>query len=251
MPVSFRRLFPLSIVAALGCSHTTPGASPHDMSAAKHEQHAAAEDRSANRHADRYDATATDETEHCAGRAPNGEASDPVCWTIDTNPTNRELRDARRHHKAAAAHRAASAALREAEAKACVGLSELNRDMSPFVHLGDITSVAQLTRTEQVGKKSREKLVGATVTFRAVEGLTAEGLQRVIDCHLARGAAMGHQMPEMPYCPLVPKGVHALVRATGAGFEVDLTADDAASAAEVLRRAEALRVVPVGKSAAQ
>jgi hypothetical protein len=78
------------------------------------------------------------------------------------------------------------------------------------------------------------------VTIRAVPGLTAEWLQRVVDCHVARNAALGHVVPEMPYCPLVPKGVHATVSSVHGGFAVAIRADDGEGAQEVLRRAEAL-----------
>ena len=83
-------------------------------------------------------------------------------------------------------------------------------------------------------------VLGATVTLRAVRGLSAAWLDRVLACHLARNAALGHEVPEMPTCPLVPPGVSTVVRATRAGFEVDVRADTAEGAAEVLRRARLL-----------
>ena len=86
-------------------------------------------------------------------------------------------------------------------------------------------------------------LVGATITFRAVRGLTREWLQRLVDCHLARNAALGHDVPEMPECPLVPPGVTARVSSVGAGFAVEVRADTDEGAVEVLRRARSL--VPV------
>ena len=48
-----------------------------------------------------------------------------------------------------------------------------------------------MTETVKSGKSSTQKDVGATVVFRAVPGMTAEWLQRVVDCHLARAAAVG------------------------------------------------------------
>lgn len=90
------------------------------------------------------------------------------------------------------------------------------------------------------GRGSTQKEVGATVVFRAVPGMTAEWLQRVVDCHLARAAAVGHDMPEMSYCPLMPNGVKAKVTSVGNGFAVNLSADDAATVAEIQKRAQAL-----------
>lgn len=78
------------------------------------------------------------------------------------------------------------------------------------------------------------------MTFRAMPGMTAQYLQRVIDCHLARNAALGHEVPEMPSCPLVPKGVTAKVEPTSTGFAVEVRADDVETANEVLRRARTL-----------
>lgn len=47
-------------------------------------------------------------------------------------------------------------------------------------------------------------------------------------------------MPEMPYCPLVPKDVSASVTATDTGFELAIRSDDPEVAREILKRAEAL-----------
>jgi hypothetical protein len=70
--------------------------------------------------------------------------------------------------------------------------------------------------------------------------MTAEWLQRVIDCHLARAAAAGYQMPEMTYCPLTLKGVTAKVTSVGDGFAVDIKAQDPGTVNLVIARAEAL-----------
>jgi len=67
-----------------------------------------------------------------------------------------------------------------------------------------------------------------------------EWLQRIVDCHLARNAAVGHDMPEMADCPLVPRGAKASVRSVGDGFAVDVSSEAAESAAEIWRRAQLL-----------
>lgn len=147
------------------------------------------------------------------------------------------------HRAAAAQHRAASAALRAAEAQACVGISPEDRDMSPFEHAGDIASVGPFVESVSVGGEGGgvyKRPAGAVVTFLAVPGMTAEWLQRLVDCHLARNAALGNVVPEMPNCPVVPRGAEARVQSNGNGFAVEIRSDDPATAREILARAQRL-----------
>jgi hypothetical protein len=147
----------------------------------------------------------------------------------------RTMRNA--YRELAQKHRAASTALLEAEARACSGLSEDDRDISPFYHREDIASVSPFKETVKAGKGTTQKEVGVTVVFRAVPGLTAEWLQHVMDCHVARAAAVGHYMPEMAYCPLVPNGAKANVTSAGGGFAVNVFANDDATIAQIKQRA--------------
>jgi hypothetical protein len=215
----------------LGCA-ADPGTQPHDMSAAQHAAMAKNEESAAAGHTEQHDPNATKATEVCSSKGG--------CWTSRSNPTAQHSDEAKHHHELAAKHRAAAAALTDAEKRACVGVSDDDRDISPFHHREDIQLVSSLTETVNAGKSSTKKEVGATVVFRAVPGMTAEWLQRVVDCHLARAAAVGHDMPEMSYCPLMPKGVKAKVTSAGNGFAVNLSADDAATVAEIKKRAQAL-----------
>jgi hypothetical protein len=224
------------------CASSTPGTQPHDMSEAAHEQQAAAHAQEAAAHAAQVDADARALGERCRA-ARRGEASTPpglVCWTSVVNPTDVHRQQAEEHRRLAEAHRAASASLRAAEARACAGISPADRDASPFERVEDIASVAPYREDRGTPRSPRLRTAGAIVTFRAVPGMTAEWLQRLVDCHLARNAALGHQVPEMPACPLVPKGVTARVESTGDGFAVIVRADDEATAREVLARAERL-----------
>jgi hypothetical protein len=159
---------------------------------------------------------------------------------VDPSQAEARRAEAARHRELAAAHRTAAEALRDAEARACVGLTDADRDESPFSHHADIAEVSELTEVVPAGRGTATRVVGATVVIRAVPGLTAEWLTRVVDCHLARNAALGHDVPEMPDCPLVPAGVTAHVRSAGGGFAVDVRADGQDQALEVLRRARAL-----------
>jgi len=178
-------------------------------------------------------------TPHAAQYDPTATGSEPS-WTAISASNEDNARAAEAHRSQAADHRAASAALREAEGRACVGISQSNRDMSPFDHTDDITNVAPLS--EPTGDDSgRKRMVGATVTFRAVPGMTAEWVQREVNCHLARNLSLGNVVPEMPNCPLVPKGAQARVTSTGNGFAVSIRSDNESTAREILARAQRLR----------
>lgn len=182
-------------LAGAGCagSHT----SPEELSIAKHEQAASGDEAEATRH----------ETQ----------------WSSKTNPTEAHKRHIAKHRKEAAEHRAAAQALRDAEASACAGISEEDRDVSPFFHREDITSVAEIRPDGDWDATRKDTEVGARAVFRALPGLTAEWLQRVVDCQIARAAAVGYDMPEMTYCPLALREVKARVSSTGNGFAVDVT----------------------------
>lgn len=210
------------------------------MSVAEHAAAAAREDRNATGHASEHDPAAVkDRNSRCAG---SSRSPADICWGSETNPTAEHLQEAERHRKMAADHRAGAQALREAEARACGGIADEDRDISPFFHGKDIERTEPLVvkSRQQGGTGEHEATVGAVVYFRPVPGLTQELFQRVINCHLARNASMGHVAAEMPYCPLVPKGVTAVVRSDGARFAVELRGQDDEAAREVLRRASLL-----------
>jgi hypothetical protein len=199
------------------------------MSAAGHEKTANIEEAEAAEHAARFDPTQTTTRRVCGGRAP--------CWSQELNPTAGHRADAAKLQSTAAEHRKAADALRAAEAKACADLDAADRDLSPFFHRDDIESVEPLYRN--AGSRSRA-LIGATVAFKEIPGLSRDWMQKSLDCHLARNAALGFDAPEMAFCPLAAKGVHADARKGGGHIRVEITADDGATAEEVLRRAQLL-----------
>jgi hypothetical protein len=166
-------------------------------------------------------------------------ANAAICWTSVSHPTAETRLRAEMHRRKAADHRAASQQLRNAESQACAGIPERDRDESPFLHREDIESVAPLyaPRSSKIGG---QRLVGATVRFRAVPGMTAEWLQRIVECHMARNAALGYEMPEMNECPLMIKSATATVTSTGNGFAVNVRSNDIEAAQAIQRRAEAL-----------
>jgi hypothetical protein len=215
----------------LGCA-ADPGTQPHDMSQAQHEAMAKQEDQASAAHAEQHDPDAKQSQTTCSSKGG--------CWTSVSNPTAEHAADADKHRELAKKHRAASSALASAEASACVGISDDDRDVSPFDHREDIQSVSTYSENVKSGKGAVAKVMGATVVFRAVPGMTAEWLQRVVDCHLARAASVGHEMPEMDYCPLELKGVKAKVTSVGNGFAVNISSDDDNTVEQIKKRALAL-----------
>lgn len=218
------------LVLLAACAAT--GTQPQDMSSAQHEAMARREDQNAAAHAAQYDPAAKVNRGRCGTTPLTGD----ICWSSIVNPTASHVKQAEEHRQLAAQHRGASRVLVEAEARACTGVSDLDRDMSPFAHREDIAKVEpSVAAPNGVPQKG-----GATVFFRAVPGLTVSSLQRIVDCHLARNAALGHDVPEMTYCPLVPKDVTARVTTIGSELAVEITSTDPTTVQEVLRRARAL-----------
>lgn len=205
------------------------GTRPSDMTGAEHEAHAAAERKESTQHARQYDPNALT----CPPYVP-GECS--PYWRSATNPTERHAEEAVKHRQLAEKHRAASAVLRDAEASACQGIPAADRDMSPFNHREDIVRVERIER-EVLGPGG---LRGARVIFRAQPGMTAESLQRLVDCHVARWAALGIDDPDVAYCPLALNGVSAKVKSVVGGFAVEIVAKDEKTAGAVVGRAQAL-----------
>lgn len=230
--MSTSRIWTASLFVTMTACGGASGTQPHDMSVPGHEAAAAQEDSQAEEHAAQHDPAAAKTEERCTA------GKNRVCWA-DTS-TDGHMKSAEEHRELAAKHRAASKALVDAEARACEGISEEDRDMSPFEHRADIVSVSKLQKEKQVGKSTATSDVGATIVFRATPGLTAEWLQRVVDCHLARNAAVGHDMSEMPSCPLVPRNVQAKVRSVGDGFAVDVSSDDPRTVTDIWSRAQQL-----------
>ena len=222
-----------TLMLLLGCA-ADPGTQPRDMSVAQHEAKAEQEQKAADEHAAQHDPAANARATQCSGKSG--------CWTSVSNPTARHAEDAQKHRELAQKHRAASAVLSETEARSCAGITADDRDISPFYHREDIASVSPLLEDIKSGKGVVKKEVGTTIVFRAVPGLTAEWLQRLADCHIARAAAVGHEMPEMNYCPLVVDGARAKVTSVGDGFAVNVSADEASAIAEIVKRGQALQV---------
>ncbi len=83
-------------------------------------------------------------------------------------------------------------------------------------------------------------LTGATLIMPASRGLTAEWLQHVVECKMARDDSAGAPYLERTTSPLALKDITATVRSVGDGFAVTIESTNENSAKEVLRRARAL-----------
>ncbi len=172
-----------------------------------------------------------------AGAKPCADMNDlyEICWTRWDTPEEHRFQ-AQKHRRLAAAHRAESDALRVAESEACVGIAEVDRDISPFLHSEDILATERL---DPAATENWSTVPVVRVTFRAVPGLDEKALSRLVGCHLARNAALGHDVPEMDFCPLVPPGVEATVGKVGDQLFVTIAAHES-TLHEVRRRAETL-----------
>lgn len=223
-------LLALLVVASSIVACATAGTRPQDMSAAGHEAAAQQAEGTAAEHAAQFDPNATTSYSNCTPSAQNRA----VCWESTLNPTTTHRKQAEQHRAAAAAHRAASQKLIEAEATACGGVAEEDRVQSPFSRREDLQRITLDDR--EAARLTAKEPAGATVYFRAVPGLTQEWFQRILDCHIARNASMGFNLPEMPYCPLAVQGVTARVSSVGNGFAVELRAKTPEQIAELQRR---------------
>ena len=225
----------LGTVLLASCA--TSGTDPHAMTAAQHEGAAKGEEQAAKEHVSQYDpAAAIPPTIDC----PFFVGIGLTCyrsWTSVRNPTAQHLAEGKRHAEVARQHRAASQALRDAEARACTNVPEGDRDVSPFYHREDIVSAGPFSESLALGGRN---VIGAEVVFAALPGMTTEWLQRVTDCHLARNAVLDDVAKGMPYCPLAVPHVKAQVRSVGNGFAVDVTSDNEKNRLEVIARVEAL-----------
>jgi hypothetical protein len=206
------------------------------LSAASHEDEAASHEHQANLAEKRYSPYARPSGGMCRGsRGP----TEDVCWTSLVNPTERYLHHAEEHRRLAASHRAAAKTLRDAEARACAGISPTDRDESLFDHYEDILRVEPLHGG--VSRYLQEPWTeGVVVTFKPVPGMTVAWLQNVVDCQLARNAVLGNVVPELEQCLLVPRGVRANVAEVPDGFTVTVRAGDRTTAEDLFRRADLL-----------
>jgi hypothetical protein len=104
------------------------------------------------------------------------------------------------------------------------------------LHSHRVTAVAPFRTGARIGKPIVNQLRGATIYVEAERHMSAEWLEKELRRHL--GAMNGPAT--MADCPFDVKGVRVQVQSRGPGYVVTVTAKDAASGREVLRRARLL-----------
>ncbi len=223
--------------ATVACAATPAPTIPPGHGSVQAEESAAREHDRAAGVLERQAESKAESPIRCGSVGAEGEARS-VCWSpIPPGESAYARMQAADQREAAAEHRLTSQALRSAELLACAGIGEADLADSPFAHVEDIVDVqlVQIVRPD----RTRETR-GARVRFHELDGLSADWLQHLVDCHIARDDAMGHDVPEMSYCPLVPRGARATVTTVPHGFVVDIQSDDPRGGAEIGRRALAL-----------
>jgi len=254
-PTTARPFVPLALVASVALAACRPpamiGPEPNEPAtradatgAAQHNAAAQREEARIGRHEELYDPKAAQSFRRCDPEQANRQPGEPICWIETVNPTAVHLKEIEDHRLRAAEHRRAARELRGIEEQACSGIASDDRDVSPFSHRGDILGVSALEDDPDKPKRLR-RVIGATVVFRPVPGLTASELQHLVDCHLARNATIGYESAsrEMEHCLLAQRGARATVRPLKTGFAVDVRADEPFAAREIWRRAQALAAV--------
>jgi hypothetical protein len=230
--------------AMIGPEPNEPSTEPHATGAEEHRAAAQREEKRLSRHQELYDPHAQEAIQRCDPSRAQRAPGEPICWVETINPTAVHLQEVREHRLRAVEPRKAARDLQDVEARSGVGLAAEDREMSPFSHGGDILGVNPLE--EPIGKSpSKRRLVGATILFRPVPGLTAAALQQLVNCHLARNATIGYSVAahEMEHCPLTERGATASVRPVSEGLAVDVRAEEPTAAQAIWRRAQQLAVV--------
>ena len=230
--------------AMIGPEPNEPATKPEAAGAAEHRAAAKREEQRLARHQELYDPKAKQMVRRCDAASANRAPGEPFCWVETINPTAVHLEEVEAHRMRGVEHRKSARELRAVEERVCTGLAPDDRDRSPFSHRADILGVSPL-EAGPAERRNQPLIVGATVLFRPVPGLTVADLQRLVDCHLARNATIGYERAstEMEGCLLTRQGTHATVRALESGFAVDVRADNPTAGLVIWRRAQLLASV--------
>lgn len=228
----------------IGPEPNEPGTLPEEASAAGHQAAADREEARLLQHEKLYDPNAKQSVSRCDPEHAEKHPGAPVCWVEAINPTAIHLAEMNVHRTRAAYHRKAARDLRAAEEGACAGVAAAWRNRSPLSQRGDVLGVGPLENS--AGEtKGKPRLVGATILLRRIDGLSADQLQRVLNCQVARSATIGYgpATTEADSSPLNERGAHVAVREWSSGFAVNIRADDPFAAQAILLRAQRLAVV--------
>lgn len=149
-----------------------------------------------------------------------------------------------------------SAAMTPAEAEQvaseeCVGVPAQEREQGLMAYRDSIAGTRVLTENVHVGKATFSHARGVVIALRAQPGMSAPWLGRVASCHIALTAAAGGPANGGPTDPLLVPGATVRVEDAFDGFVVSVRVPDDVSAAETLRRAQALLAGPSGPVTAE
>ncbi len=81
---------------------------------------------------------------------------------------------------------------------------------------------------------------GVRVRFRHVDGLTADWLEHLVECHLARDETIGPNGPDTKECLLAVRAPVRTSWRTAGDTLIEVRSDDDDGAAEIARRASLL-----------
>src|SRR5262249_5297266 len=99
-------------------------------------------------------------------------------------------------------------------ATACVGVPDAERYVGLFTDPSGLLAAEEIRRMERMSEtEPPDDRAGARLVLVARPGMTAEWLQRVAECHLARNVSRG--VPPTSRSPLDVPGAAVLVSSTG------------------------------------
>ena len=229
VPFGIATAIPVVVATVISCAH--PSTEPHEMSLQGHEEAA----RQASQESERL------RENPCPPTTGEAVQTNAVCWTPSLASEAQRARAAEQQQRLAEAHGKAAAELREEADSACAGVAEADRVTIPFFHVQDLDGARPL-RAPHDSKRPGQPKIGVTIFVRPVLGLTEQRLQRLVNCHLAQNALVGHVSAVEPDCPLVPAGVSAAVRSASDRFAVDIKG----SSPEVVKEIETRTRLLVG-----
>ena len=122
----------------------------------------------------------------------------------------------------------------EHERAACAEVPDAERDAGPFARKDRIIGVEPLH--EAVSPKAPAPVAGVAVYVRASPGMTEQWLGRVIECHVAHGAALTASSDD----PLLVRDARIAVSTTPTAFRVAITSNDQWSARRIVAGGDAL-----------
>ena len=113
------------------------------------------------------------------------------------------------------------------------------RSLAPVLRGEAVQSVEALYTSGETAPGARSEVRGVSITVQALPGMTAESLDRALECHSAR-AALGDSRAAWDDPFFLPGSFVGIdVRAAGYGFEVQVAGSSSDEGYAILTRAQA------------